>query len=125
MAHEHVPVLQGPPLALAASDIDSDRMLVVGHDVVDIGAEGAAAELRQPGKEAKDRVHATVVTREWAAARHMPDGVLIEQLSEGVDIALGEGIEASAGEFLVGVGHELLQSARMGREPTTRSSRSQ
>ena len=26
----------------------------------------------------------------------MPDGVLIEQLSEGVDVALGEGVEASA-----------------------------
>ena len=43
-----------------------------------------------------------MVTGELAAARHMPDSVLIEQLSEGVDVALGEGIEASAGEVLVG-----------------------
>jgi hypothetical protein len=35
----------------------------------------------------------------------MPDGVLIEQLSEGVDVALGEGIEASADKLLVRVGH--------------------
>src|ERR671913_769501 len=105
MAHEHVPVLQGSPLALAATDIDPDRMLVVGHDVVEVDAESAAAELRNLGEEAKDRVHAAVVTRELAAARHMPDGVLIEQLSECVDVALGEGIEASADKLLVGVGH--------------------
>ena len=40
MAHEHRSVLQGPALALAASDIDRDRMLIVGHDVVELGAEG-------------------------------------------------------------------------------------
>jgi hypothetical protein len=81
-------------------------MLIVGHDVVDVGAEGAASELHRPGQEAKDRVQATVVTRERAAARHMPDGVLIEQLTEGVDVARGEGVEAAADEFLVGVGHD-------------------
>src|SRR4029453_3834263 len=104
MAHEHLPGLQGSPLALAASDIDRDRMLVIRYDVVEIDAEGATGELGRLGEVTKDRVHAAVVTREWAAARHMPDGVLIEQLSEGVDVALGEGIEASAGEVLVRVG---------------------
>jgi hypothetical protein len=36
----------------------------------------------------------------------MPDGVLIEQVSEGVHVALGEGVEGSTDEFLVGVGHD-------------------
>ena len=35
VAHEHVPVLKGSPLALAATDIDRDRMVIIGHDVVD------------------------------------------------------------------------------------------
>jgi hypothetical protein len=35
----------------------------------------------------------------------MPDGVLIRQLPQGVDVALGEGVEGSADKFLVGVGH--------------------
>jgi hypothetical protein len=58
----------------------------------------------------------------------MPDGVLIEQLSEGVDVALGEGIEASAGEVLVRVGHgssnplERAKSLRLGH-PLTMSQR--
>jgi hypothetical protein len=62
MAHEHRSVLKGPALALAVSDIDRDRMLVVGHDVVELGAEGAASELRDLGKEAQDLVLAAVVT---------------------------------------------------------------
>jgi hypothetical protein len=53
-----------------------------------------------------------VVTGELAAARHMPDGGLIEQLSEGVDVALGEGVEASADQLLVG-GAITPPSARM------------
>jgi hypothetical protein len=36
----------------------------------------------------------------------MPDGVLIEQLTEGIDVALGEGVEAAADNSLVGVGHD-------------------
>ena len=95
-------------------------MLVVGHDVVEVDAEGATGELGRFGEGTKDRVHAAVVTGELAAARHMPDSVLIEQLSEGVDVALREGIEASAGEFLVRVGHgssnplEWVASLRLG-----------
>ena len=65
-------------------------MVIVGHHVVDLHAEGAAAELHRLGEEAKDRVHAAVVTRELVAARHIPDGVLIHRLPEGVDVALGE-----------------------------------
>src|SRR4029453_6548477 len=75
------------------------------HDVVEVGTEGATGELRRLGERAKDRIHAAVVTRKLVAARGMPDGLLIGQLPEGVDIALGEGVEGSADKFLVGVGH--------------------
>jgi hypothetical protein len=44
-------------------------MLIVGHDVVEVGAEGASGELRRLGEGAKDRVHTTVVTRKLVAAR--------------------------------------------------------
>jgi hypothetical protein len=36
----------------------------------------------------------------------MPDGVLIRQLPEGVDVTCGEGVEGSADKVLVGVGHD-------------------
>src|ERR671920_695072 len=73
-----------------------------GHDVVDVDAEGAAAELHRLGEEAKDRVHAAVVTGELVAARHIPDGVLSHRLPEGVDVALGEGVKGAADKLLVG-----------------------
>jgi hypothetical protein len=88
--HEHVPVLIASIFALGASAKQRHRMVIVGHHVVDLHAEGAAAELHRLGEEAKDRVHAAVVTRELVAARHIPDGVLIHRLPEGVDVALGE-----------------------------------
>jgi hypothetical protein len=78
-------------------------MVIVGHDVVDFHAEGAAAELHRLGEEAKDRVHAAVATRELVAARHIPDGVLIHRLAEGVDVALGEGVEGAADKLLPSV----------------------
>src|SRR4029453_3354942 len=73
MAYEHLPGLQGSPLALGASDIDRDRMLVVGHDVVEVDAEGAAAEFSRLGEVTKDRAHAALVPGGGAGARHMPD----------------------------------------------------
>src|SRR5215211_7739097 len=46
----------------------------------------------------------------------MPDGVLIRQLPEGIDVACGEGVEGSADKVLVGVGHDSsLPSKRAGR----------
>jgi hypothetical protein len=36
----------------------------------------------------------------------MPDGVGIKQLTQGVDVGLGERVEASADQLLVGMGHD-------------------
>jgi hypothetical protein len=47
-----------------------------------------------------------MVTREGTAARRVPHGVLVEQLPEGVHVALGERVEAFADQLLVRVGHD-------------------
>jgi hypothetical protein len=92
--HEHAPVLKGSPLVFGVGVIDRDRMVIVGHDVMEVGAEGATGELRRLGEEAKDRVHAAVVTRKLVAAWVMPDGVWIRQLPQGVDVALAKASKA-------------------------------
>src|SRR6266568_4614870 len=81
-------------------------MLVVGQDVVELHPEGAPGALHRLGEEAEDRVHAAMVTREGTPARRMPDGVLIKELAEGVNITLRERVEASADKLLVRVGHD-------------------
>jgi len=83
----------------------TDSPWVVGDDVVELNSEAACGELHRPGEEVEDVVHATMITREGASARRMPDGVWIKQLTEGVDVALGERVEAPADQLLVGMGH--------------------
>lgn len=46
-------------------------------------------------------VHAAVVTGELIAGRHIPDGVLIHRLPEGVGVALGEGIKGPAYDLVI------------------------
>jgi hypothetical protein len=43
--HEHIPVRIGLPIAFGARGKQRDRMVIVGHEIVDVGAEAAAAEL--------------------------------------------------------------------------------
>jgi hypothetical protein len=80
-------------------------LLIVGDDVVEFDPEGARGELHRPGEEVEDVVHTTMITREGAPARRMPHGVWIKQVTQGVDIALGERVEAAADQLLVGVSH--------------------
>src|SRR5215218_3025431 len=105
MADQHALVLQGPALALATRDVQRHSVLIVGDDVVELDPEGARRELQRPGEKAEDVVHATMITRQGAPARRMPDGVWTKQLTQGVDVALGERFEASADQLLVGMGH--------------------
>jgi hypothetical protein len=79
MGYEDALVLEGSSLALATGGVESNGVLIVREDVVELNPECAAAELHRPGEEAQDRVHAAVVTREGTPASHMPDGVLVEQ----------------------------------------------
>jgi hypothetical protein len=108
--------LEGSSLTFTTGGVESNGVLIVREDVVELNPECAAAELHRPGEEAQDRVHTAVVTREGIPASRMPDGVLIEQLPKGVDIALRERVEASANEILVGVGHGSFPSGLDGTE---------
>jgi hypothetical protein len=64
MVYEHALVLEGSSFALAADGVQSNGVLIVREDVVELNPEGASGELHRPGEEAQDRVHATMVTRE-------------------------------------------------------------
>src|SRR6266511_2713682 len=89
-------------------------MLVVGHDVVELHPEGAPGALHRLGEEAEDRVHTAMVTRQGTPTRRMPDGVLIKQPPEGLNVALGERVESSADTLLVRMDHDSSLPATAG-----------
>jgi hypothetical protein len=78
-----------------------DGVLVVGHDVMQLGPEGPGRQLHGPAEEPQDRVSAAVVVGQRAAAREVPDDQGVEQLAEDVHVAAGEGVVAPADELLV------------------------
>ena len=86
-----VETLARPLSRLAGQD---DGVLVVGQDVVELELEAAAGQLEDLAEERGDLGVALVVARQRAAARDVPDDVLVEDAEDGVEVPLGEGLVA-------------------------------
>src|SRR6266700_10902 len=119
--HQDLSILKGPAPALARSQVQADGVLVVGHDVVQLRPECAGRQLHRPAEERKDRVDAAVVARQRTPAREVPDDSRVEQLTQGLHVALREGVVPPANKILVRVCHRCPLSSTERPQPTTLS----
>jgi hypothetical protein len=66
--HQGVVVLQGPAFPFGVGDMQADRVLVIGVDVVDLDPEVATGQFHGLGEDAEHGVDALVVAGQLAAA---------------------------------------------------------
>src|SRR3712207_7689404 len=67
-------------------------MRIVGHHVVQLGPEGAAAQLPQPSEVGQAGCPPPFLTGEWIAPGDMPDDLLSQHISEGLQVTPVEGL---------------------------------
>src|SRR6516165_3741710 len=77
----HSMVMQPPPGSFAVGRVQRDGVLVIGNNIVQIQAQGAAGKLEGPAEELQHLTYALIIPGQLATAGDVPPDVFREVLA--------------------------------------------